>query len=201
MVNNMKSPVEQLLAGRHLYLASASPRRRELMMNLGCDVKLIEPREVDESWPESMRPEVAPVYISRKKAEAYCHDLTPDMIVVTADTVVIADGKVLGKPHTPAEAREMLQNLSGKKHVVVTGVTLTTTEGLHSFASHTNVYFDSLSDQAIDYYIENYKPFDKAGAYGIQEWIGYVGIKAIEGCYYNVMGLPVHDLFKHLALI
>ncbi|MDE6073045.1 MAG: Maf family protein, partial [Muribaculaceae bacterium] len=98
-------------------------------------------------------------------------------------------------------ARETLKMLSGKKHLVVTGCRLTTTEGLHSFATHTTVSFDNLSDEAIDYYIENYKPFDKAGAYGIQEWIGYIGISGISGCYYNVMGLPIHDLFKHLALI
>lgn len=194
----MTSPIEQILKGRHLYLASASPRRRQLMSNLGCEVKLIEPRDVDESFPSDISVEEAPVYISRKKAEAYCDVITPDMIVVTADTVVIAENKLLGKPRSTDEAIKMLETLSGKRHKVITGVTLTTSERLQSFKTITEVDFDTLTADEIEYYINEFKPLDKAGAYGIQEWIGYIGIKGIIGDYYNVMGLPVHDLYKHL---
>ncbi|MBD5379517.1 MAG: septum formation protein Maf [Bacteroides sp.] len=194
----MTSPIEQILKGRHLYLASASPRRRQLMSNLGCEVKLIEPRDVDESFPSDISVEEAPVYISRKKAEAYCDVITPDMIVVTADTVVIAENKLLGKPRSTDEAIKMLETLSGKRHKVITGVTLTTSERLQSFKTVTEVDFDTLTANEIEYYINEFKPLDKAGAYGIQEWIGYIGIKGIIGDYYNVMGLPVHDLYKHL---
>ena len=194
----MTSPIEQILKGRHLYLASASPRRRQLMSNLGCEVKLIEPRDVDESFPSDISVEEAPVYISRKKAEAYCDVITPDMIVVTADTVVIAENKLLGKPRSTDDAIKMLETLSGKRHKVITGVTLTTSERLQSFKTVTEVDFDTLTADEIEYYINEFKPLDKAGAYGIQEWIGYIGIKGIIGDYYNVMGLPVHDLYKHL---
>ena len=197
----MTSPIEQILKGRHLYLASASPRRRQLMSNLGCEVKLIEPRDVDESFPSDISVEEAPVYISRKKAEAYCDVITPDMIVVTADTVVIADNKLLGKPHSTDEAIKMLETLSGKRHKVITGVTLTTSGRLQSFKTVTEVDFDTLTADEIEYYINEFTPLDKAGAYGIQEWIGYIGIKGIIGDYYNVMGLPVHDLYKHLLTL
>ena len=197
----MTSPIEQILKGRHLYLASASPRRRQLMSNLGCEVKLIEPRDVDESFPSDISVEEAPVYISRKKAEAYCDVITPDMIVVTADTVVIAENKLLGKPRSTDEAIKMLEILSGKRHKVITGVTLTTSERLQSFKTVTEVDFDTLTADEIEYYINEFKPLDKAGAYGIQEWIGYIGIKGIIGDYYNVMGLPVHDLYKHLLTL
>ena len=197
----MTSPIEQILKGRHLYLASASPRRRQLMSNLGCEVKLIEPRDVDESFPSDISVEEAPVYISRKKAEAYCDVITPDMIVVTADTVVIAENKLLGKPRSTDEAIKMLETLSGKRHKVITGVTLSTSERLQSFKTVTEVDFDTLTANEIEYYINQFKPLDKAGAYGIQEWIGYIGIKGIIGDYYNVMGLPVHDLYKHLLTL
>ena len=197
----MTSPIEQILKGRHLYLASASPRRRQLMSNLGCEVKLIKPRDVDESFPSDISVEEAPVYISRKKAEAYCDVITPDMIVVTADTVVIAENKLLGKPRSTDEAIKMLETLSGKRHKVITGVTLTTSGRLQSFKTVTEVDFDTLTADEIEYYINEFKPLDKAGAYGIQEWIGYIGIKGIIGDYYNVMGLPVHDLYKHLLTL
>ncbi|MDE5809474.1 MAG: Maf family nucleotide pyrophosphatase [Muribaculaceae bacterium] len=197
----MTSPIEQILKGRHLYLASASPRRRQLMSNLGCEVKLIEPRDVDESFPSDISVEEAPVYISRKKAEAYCDVIIPDMIVVTADTVVIAENKLLGKPRSTDEAIKMLETLSGKRHKVITGVTLTTSERLQSFKTVTEVDFDTLTADEIEYYINEFNPLDKAGAYGIQEWIGYIGIKGIIGDYYNVMGLPVHDLYKHLLTL
>lgn len=191
------------LSNRKIYLASASPRRRQLLENLDVDVHFIPPREVDESYPPALPAEHVAEYISRKKAEAYAHDVEPASVVITADTVVICDGEVLGKPHGGDEgAKEMLRRLSGKSHKVITGVTLTTAEhGMTSFSTETTVHFKPLSEQEIDYYVEKYKPADKAGAYGIQEWIGYIGIPRIEGCYYNVMGLPLHDLFMMLSTL
>lgn len=191
------------LTNRKIYLASASPRRRQLLSGLDIDVELIPPREVDESYPQDLPVEHVAEYISRKKAEAYTHDVAPGSVVITADTVVICDGEVLGKPHGGKEgARQMLRQLSGKQHKVITGVTLTTPEhGMTSFSTTTLVYFKPLTEDEIDYYVEKYNPVDKAGAYGIQEWIGYIGIPRIEGCFYNVMGLPLHDLFVMLSTL
>ncbi|MDE6265758.1 MAG: Maf family protein [Muribaculaceae bacterium] len=191
------------LTNKKIYLASASPRRRQLLTNLDVEVSLIPPREVDESYPDDLPPEHVAEYVSRKKADAYTHDIEPGCVVITADTVVICDNEVLGKPHGGAEgARQMLRRLSGKEHKVVTGVTLTTYEhGMTSFSTTTRVWFKPLTDEEIDYYVSKYSPTDKAGAYGIQEWIGYIGIPRIEGDYYNVMGLPLHDLFMMLSTL
>lgn len=186
-------------ATKDIYLASKSPRRRQLLAELGVDVKLIEPRDVDESYPDNTDPADVPLLISKKKAEAYLCDLTPDRIIITADTVVICDGEVLGKPHGGFDAaKDMLRKLSGKTHTVITGVTLTSIEKVVSFSTTTEVAFDVLTNNEIDYYLSHFKPFDKAGSYGIQEWIGYIGINGIVGDYYNVMGLPLHDLFLYL---
>lgn len=181
-----------------LYLASASPRRRELLTNLDIDVELIPVREVNESYPARLTPEEVAPYISRKKAEAYRDDLKSDGVIVTADTVVLLDGRVLGKPRSADEARAMLAALSGRTHRVVTGVTLTSPDRQVTFADITEVDFARLTPQMIDHYVDKYMPLDKAGAYGIQEWIGYVGIPAIRGCYYNVMGMPLAALYRHL---
>ena len=142
-----------------------------------------------------------PEYLSRLKSQAYRSELADDEVLVTADTVVVLDGKVLGKPVDEAEAKAMLRSLSGRVHQVVTGVTLATSSSSVTFSEVTDVEFDTLSDSEIDYYVANFKPFDKAGAYGIQEWIGYVGVKGIRGDYYNVMGLPVNSLCRHLKSI
>ena len=192
-----------IINNKNIYLASASPRRRQLLANLDIDVKLIQPRDVDESFPAETPVENVAEYISRKKADAYTHDIGPDDIIITADTVVICDGIVMGKPHgRPENAREMLRQLSGKRHKVITGVTLTTrNHGMQSFSTTTIVEFKKLSDKEINYYVDKYRPFDKAGAYGIQEWIGYIGVSRIEGCYYNVMGMPLHDLFNKLTTL
>ncbi len=199
MVKTIISDIIPVLKEKKVYLASASPRRRQLVADLDIDVELIEPRDVDETYPDNMSPESVAEYISHKKAEAYLHDLKPDRIIVTADTVVVCGNEVLGKPHGGVNAaKEMLKKLSGRKHKVVTGVTLTTTEKSVSFSTVTEVIFDELTEDEIDYYVETYKPMDKAGAYGIQEWIGCIGISGINGCFYNVMGLPLHDLFKEL---
>lgn len=179
-----------------------SPRRRQLLGELDVDIHLIEPRDVDECYPGNLDVEKVAEYISREKAEAYSDVVKPGEIIITADTIVICDGEVLGKPHGGKQAAAaMLRKLSGKTHKVVTGVSLLQTCGITSFSTVTEVVFDNLTDEEIDYYIEKYSPFDKAGAYGIQEWIGYVGIKEIHGCYYNVMGLPLHDLYVHLLEI
>lgn len=181
-----------------LLLASNSPRRRELISMLDLDVEIVLPRDVDESYPADLPAEEVPVYLSRVKADAYRGLSVGDEILVTADTVVILDDKILGKPHSREEAIAMLQSLSGRSHRVVTGVTLMSTDRTVSFSTATRVVFDRLSREEIESYVDKYKPFDKAGAYGIQEWIGCVAISSIDGCYYNVMGLPLHDLYRHL---
>lgn len=181
-----------------LLLASASPRRRELLGLIGIDVVSVPLHEVDESFPSTLSSEEVPEYISRKKASAYSSKLRADEVLVTADTVVINNGSVLGKPADAHDAAHMLASLSGHTHMVVTGVTLVTSSASVSFSDITYVEFADLSAEEIAYYIDNYRPFDKAGAYGIQEWIGYIGVKGIRGDYYNVMGLPLRKLYEHL---
>lgn len=191
-----------MVKGKHLLLASGSPRRRELLASLDTDIHIVKLHDVDESYPDSLKAEQVAEYIACKKRDAYDTSLLNDNdVLVTADTVVILDGKVLGKPHDAIEAAEMLRAMSGKTHTVVTGVALTTRSTSVSFSTRTLVTFDNLTNVQINYYIERYKPFDKAGAYGIQEWIGYIGIKGIDGCYYNVMGLPLHDLYSKLSTL
>ena len=185
-----------------IVLASNSPRRRELLSGLGLEYEVHTLSGIDESYPEGLSMEEIPQYISRKKAAAYT--LGADELLITADTIVWLDGEVLGKPADEAEARQILHKLSGKTHQVVTGVTLTTSFLHHSFSSVSQVTFAKLSDDEIDYYVTHYRPLDKAGAYGIQEWIGYIGVTSIEGSYFNVMGLPVQRLYtemKKLGLI
>ncbi|MDE7473911.1 MAG: Maf-like protein [Muribaculaceae bacterium] len=188
-----------MIQGKRLLLASASPRRRELLSSLDSDVEIVKLKEVDENYPASLPALEVAHYVACLKRDAYkTSQLADNEILVTADTVVVLDGKVLGKPHSTAEAYSMLRDMSGKTHTVVTGVTLSSNTKTVSFATTTEVTFDNLTDDQINYYIDKYAPMDKAGAYGIQEWIGYIGIKGINGCYYNVMGLPLHDLYQHL---
>ena len=201
-----------------IVLASNSPRRRELLSGLGLDFEVRTLQGLDESYPDGLQMEEIPQYISRKKAAAYT--LGPDELLITADTIVWLDGEVLGKPADEAEAKEMLRKLSGKTHQVVTGVTLSYIGQLdnltigqfnceivkssncqikhHSFSSVSQVTFAQLSEAEIDHYVTHYRPFDKAGAYGIQEWIGYIGVTSIEGSYFNVMGLPVQRLYSEM---
>ena len=181
-----------------IILASNSPRRRELIAGLGLDfsVKVLE--GIDESWPENLEGEDIPVYISREKAAPYRQLIAPDELVITADTIVYVDGRVLGKPQDESDARRMLRLLSGRGHEVITGVTFLTSRREHSFAVTTRVRFCKLSEEEIDYYVKTFEPMDKAGAYGIQEWIGYVGVESIEGSYFNVVGLPVQRLYREL---
>lgn len=187
-----------ILGKKNLVLGSASPRRRELVAGLGIDVRMLEPIEADESFPARMRPEDVAVYVSQKKAHPYQVLLGSDDILLTADTVVVNRGEVMGKPHDRREALAMLRLLSAHTHTVVTGVTLTTLKRQISFSESTEVEFAELMPEEIEYYVDTYRPYDKAGAYGIQEWIGQIGIKAIRGDFYNVMGLPLRALYEHL---
>lgn len=181
-----------------IILASNSPRRRELLSGLGVDYEVKIVPGIDETYPESLNGEEIPVYIAQEKANAYRASLQPDELVITADTIVYVDGMVLGKPVDEADACRMLCMLSGRTHQVITGVCLTTVDFQKSFASVTEVTFDTLSDEEIGYYVEKYRPMDKAGSYGVQEWIGFVGVTGLKGSYYNVMGLPVQRLYKEL---
>ena len=181
-----------------LILASASPRRKELLagLNIPFEVRLID--GIDETYPSELPIDEVPLYISQKKAAAYKANVSPQTIVLTADTVVVCNEQILGKPIDEADARRMLQMLSGKTHRVITGVTLLVEGNSKSFSVATDVTFKPLSATEIDYYIRTFKPFDKAGAYGIQEWIGYIGVTAINGSYFNVMGLPVQRIYEEL---
>ena len=184
-----------------LILASQSPRRKELLEGLGIPfcVRVIE--GIDESFPEDLPIEDIPVYISKQKASVYAKCIAEDEVVLTADTVVVCQGQVLGKPKDEDDARRMLNLLSGRTHEVITGVTVKTREEEKSFSVVTEVQFKSLTPQEIDFYIRRFKPFDKAGAYGIQEWIGYIGVISIRGSYFNVMGLPVQRIYEELRTL
>ena len=181
-----------------IILASNSPRRKELLEGLGIEYKVKTLPYVDESYPETLIGEQIPLFIARKKAEAYIDTIEDNELIITADTIVWLDGKVLGKPEDSAHAKEMLASLSGKTHQVMTGVCITTKDIRKEFVSVTDVTFNTLSMEEIDYYVINYKPFDKAGAYGIQEWIGYIGVQSISGSYFNVVGLPIQRLYREL---
>jgi septum formation protein len=180
-----------------IILASGSPRRQQLMEGLGIPFTVERSGEVEEIIPAGMPPETTPEYLARLKSEAF-RPLSADELVITADTVVICNRQLLGKPADKADAERMLRLLSGNKHDVLTGVCLRTVETMHTFTAHTAVFFRPLSADEINYYIDRYRPYDKAGAYGVQEWIGYVGIERIEGSYYNVMGLPLQQLYAAL---
>lgn len=181
-----------------IILASASPRRKELLSKLDIDFTVKVLRDVDESFPASLSVVQVPQYISRKKADAYRQEMQENDMVITADTVVAVGRRILGKPKSAEEARVMLKLLSDRYHRVVTGVTIMTAKRTETFATVSRVRFTRLNDEEIDYYISKYKPFDKAGAYGIQEWIGMVGITELNGSYFNVMGLPVQRLYAKL---
>lgn len=187
------------MIGDNLLLASKSPRRRELLGLIAPGFRTAETHDIEECYPDGLELAKIPEYLSRVKAEAYSHQLKDGEIIITADTVVICGDKVLGKPHSREEATAMLEKLSGKTHTVVTGVTLTSLEKSVTFAETTYVTFDKLTDEQIAWYVDTCHPFDKAGAYGIQEWIGCVGISGIKGCFYNVMGLPLHHLYSALT--
>ncbi len=181
-----------------IVLASNSPRRKELLGGLGIPFEVKVLPNISESYPDTLPADEIAEYIAREKGDVYKSRIDKDILVITADTVVICDDEVLGKPTDAADARRMLHLLSGRTHHVVTGVCLTTAFRQRSFSVRTEVTFKQLSDEEISYYVENYKPFDKAGAYGIQEWIGYIGVTGINGSYFNVMGLPVQRIYEEL---
>lgn len=181
-----------------ILLASKSPRRRELLTQLRLPFKVVTIGGIDESYPESLPAEEVPLYLANLKADAYLKMLRDNELIITADTLVILGNRIMGKPADSLEAIGMLTALSGKTHHVVSGVSLTTRDRRTSFTVKTDVTFAPLTPEEIEYYVDNFLPFDKAGAYGIQEWIGCVAVEKIDGSFYNVMGLPVHQLYKEL---
>lgn len=181
-----------------IVLGSNSPRRRELLAGLDFDFEVQAIPDIDESYPEGLGAEEIPLYIARKKAEAYADRMSDDELLITADTIVWTFKQVLGKPTDREDAIAMLQTLSGHVHEVVTGVCMTTKEKTVSFSASSAVSFAQLDTEEIIYYVDKYRPFDKAGSYGVQEWIGYVGVEAINGSFYNIMGLPMQRLYREL---
>ena len=182
----------------HIILASNSPRRRELLGGLGLEFEVKVLPNIQEDYPAELPASQIAQYIASEKADAYRSMMKDDDLLITADTVVIVDDEVLGKPVDAADARHMLNKLSGRKHQVITGVCLVTLQERRCFSVSTDVSFKALQDEEINYYIDHYRPFDKAGAYGIQEWIGYVGVTGLEGSYFNVMGFPVQRIYSEL---
>lgn len=182
-------------------LASNSPRRKELLAGLGVDYEVRTLPDVDESYPETLQGADIPLYISKEKADAYQAMIQPDELMITADTIVWLDGKVLGKPEDREDALQMLREMSGRTHEVFTGVCITTTKWQRSFTAQTEVRFSVLSEEEIAFYVDKFQPMDKAGAYGVQEWIGFIGVENISGSYYNIMGLPVQKLYRELLKV
>lgn len=181
---------------KKLILASKSPRRRELLSALGWPFEVRVVEGIDEGHPAGLTPEDTVSYIAREKADAY--QPAADEVIITADTIVVVDDDILGKPVDAADACRMLHRLSGRTHQVMTAVCLKTNTALRQFTVVTDVTFKVLTDEEINYYVENYRPFDKAGAYGIQEWIGYIGVTGVNGSYFNVVGLPVQRIYTEL---
>jgi septum formation protein len=181
---------------RSIILASSSPRRQYLMKEAGFDFVVRKP-EVEETFPADMPVRKVAVFLAKKKAEFFRPELTNE-IVLTADTVVILGNKILNKPENRDDAMRMLRHLSGKTHTVITGVCLLSLEKTRSFQDETDVTFKELSQEEIEFYVDHYKPYDKAGAYGAQDWIGMVGVHSIKGSYFNVMGLPIHRVYEEM---
>ena len=186
---------------KRIILASNSPRRKELLAGLDIDFIIRVKPDIDETYPSELAPQDVPVYLARKKAQAYLDELDHRELLITADTIVIVDNEILGKPCDEGEAKYMLRLLSGKTHLVTTGVCLSTLQSTRAFSVTTQVTFKDLTPEEIDYYVSKYRPFDKAGAYGIQEWIGYIGVINLEGSFYNVMGLPVQRIYQEMKLL
>lgn len=182
----------------HIILASNSPRRKELLAHLGIEFSVRTIEGIDESYPDGLSDEDVALHIAEKKMNAYRLSMKADELIITADTIVCVDGAILGKPADDDEAKKMLRTLSGREHKVITGVAVSTQDRTETFAATTTVRFADLTDEEIEFYVANYKPTDKAGAYGIQEWIGYIGVESISGSFFNVIGLPVQRLYKVL---
>lgn len=187
----------EIIQSTKIILATNSPRRKELLTQLGIPFE-VKSKEIDESYPKSFRPEAVAVYIAEKKANSFLEILT-DELLIAADTIVSVEDEIFGKPKDAHEAKTMLRKLSGKPHEVITGVALLYMQKIYSFYEKTTVHFKELTNAEIEYYIKEYQPFDKAGAYGIQEWIGMVGVTGIEGSYSNVVGLPTARLYHEIG--
>ena len=181
-----------------ILLASNSPRREELLRGIDIDFEIKVLPNIDESFPSDLPTEEVAEFVALKKANSYINNLKKDELMITADTVVVLEDKIYGKPTNKEEAKDMLHSLSGKTHRVISGVCLTSTTKQTSFSVASDVEFASLSNKEIEYYINRYAPFDKAGSYGVQEWIGYIGVKHINGSYFNIMGLPIQRLYREL---
>ncbi len=191
--------ITDLLKNYKIILGSASPRRAELLRGLGIDFEIVANGNVNEEYPECEDPIEIPVILSERKANSFGRELQSNEILITADTLVFCKGEILGKPIDRNDAIEMLRKLSNSYHYVVTGVTIKGKQNSTRFKSITKVHFKELNNREIEYYIDNYSPYDKAGAYGVQEWIGYIAITGIEGSYYNVMGLPIQMVSDKLS--
>ena len=188
------------IKGRDIILASRSPRRRELLSGLGISFRVVVPG-ISEDYPDRLEREEIALYLAERKAESVINEEKArgaDLLVIASDTIVCQGNTMLGKPAGRDEALNMLKQLSGKMHSVITAVCISNGRKMKSFCSETQVYFTELQDEEMEYYVDNFKPFDKAGSYGIQEWIGYIGVERIEGSYFNVMGLPLQRLYKEL---
>ncbi len=186
------------LNNKKILLASKSPRRKQLMEDAGFVFDVIHSKEVKEDIPDKITNKKAAVYLAELKANAYKDQLSYNTVLIAADTIVCLNNKILGKPKDHDDAFQMIRSLSGKKHKVITGVSINSIDKSISFSSSTDVYFKEISDEEINYYIKKFKPFDKAGAYGIQEWIGLTSIEKIKGSYFNVMGLPIQKVYETL---
>ncbi len=192
--------LDKLLQKRQLILASGSPRRKSFLQDLGLEFE-IRIKEIIEAYPVHLKGKEISEYLAKLKAVPFLEELKEKDILITADTIVWLEGRALGKPKNRQEAREMLSSLSNKTHEVISSVVLTTLKNQVITSDKTKVSFKDLSDKEIDYYIDNFKPFDKAGAYGIQEWLGFIGIKRIEGSYFNVVGFPVQKFYEALLVV
>ena len=181
-----------------IILASNSPRREELLRGIDIDFQIKVLPDIDETYPSNLPLVEVAEFIAKKKANSYIGILKEDELLITADTVVLLEEKLYGKPTNKKEAKEMLRNLSGKTHQVISGVCLTSTKKQSSFSVTSDVEFSQLTSEEIEYYLDRYSPLDKAGSYGVQEWIGYIGVKHINGSYYNIMGLPIQRLYTEL---
>lgn len=190
--------LQELLKDYKVILASGSPRRQELLKSLGIQFKKYTNIDVDESFPAHLAGEEIPAYLARKKSDAYTDPLLENEILITADTIVYQENEVLLKPVDRDDAISILKKISNNRHAVYTGVCVRSRDRVNTFVANTEVKFGTLRDEEIEYYVDHYKPYDKAGAYGIQEWIGFVGVEEIHGSYFNVMGLPIHLLYREL---
>lgn len=181
-----------------IILASQSPRRKSLLEGMGFKFDVVC-SHIEETYPENMPIKSVPIYLAEKKANSLSHLIKEDILLISADTIVCVDDMILGKPRDATEAKLILKSISGRSHEVITGVCLKTLNKHNTFRAESKVFFRPLAEEEIIYYVDNFKPFDKAGAYGIQEWIGYIGIERIEGSYFNVMGLPTQMLYNEIS--